>query len=156
MRGCHRGPVAETWSTVEQIAGKLAEFEAALGPQWERPLAWGLVHEDGAGRLVVDRAERGGQRHLPALAVMATVLGYGGGTSVTMIDAAALQRAIGMLAPAEACTAYEHVNLRTWRRVREEIGASGSAVVVFIEDVEKAGAETRGPHVDALLRSLAQ
>jgi hypothetical protein len=144
--------VAETWSTVEQITAKLAEFEAALGPHWERPLAWGVMHQDHDGRIVVDRAEVGTQRHLLAMVVLATVVGHGHGTTVTRIDAATLDRAIAMLAPAEACTAYEHPNLRTWRRLREEIGDSGSAVAVLTQSIEIA--ESQEPYTAALLREI--
>ena len=46
----------ETWSTPEELAVKLAEFEAVLGPRWERPETWGIMHDDAdEGRIVVDR-----------------------------------------------------------------------------------------------------
>jgi hypothetical protein len=146
--------MTEMWSTVEQIAAKLTEFESALGPRWERPFAWVVMHEDGDGRIVVDRAEAGEQRHLLAMAVLATVVGYGYGSSVTVtrIDAATLDRAIATLAPAEACTAYQHPNLRAWRQLREVIGEGGSAVVVFTQDIDIA--DPQDPHAAALLGEI--
>ena len=142
----------ETWSTPEQIAAKLAEYEAALAPHWERPLAWGILHQDAGGRIVVDRAEVGEQRHLLAMTVLATVAGDRRGTHVARIDAAQLDAAITMLAPAEACTAYEHPNLRTWRYLRGEIGESGTATAVFIRAIDIADPDD--PYVAALLGEI--
>lgn len=126
----------EIWSTPEQLAAKLAEFEAALAPHWDRPLAWGITHEDAEGRIVVDRAEAGDQRDLLAMAVLAIVTGDCCGTHVTRIDAALLDTAIDMLAPSQACAEYENSNLRAWRYLREEIGRDGTAVAVFTRAID--------------------
>ena len=142
----------ETWSTTEQIAAKLAEFEDALGPRWERPLAWGILHEDAEGRIVVDRAEAGDQRHMLAMTVLATITGDSRSTHVTRLDAAELDAAITMLAPAEACTAYEHPNLRTWRYLREEIGETGTAIAAFTRAIDIADPDD--PHLAALLGEI--
>lgn len=149
--------MTESWSTEDQIAAKLAEFEAALGPHWQRPAAWGILHADAEGRIVVDRAEAGEERHLLAMVVLATVVGdrHGTdmtGTGVTMIDADVLDRAIALLGPAEACTAYEHPNLRTWRYLREEIGEHGTAVAVFSRAIDIADPDDR--YLAALLDEI--
>jgi hypothetical protein len=145
--------VTETWSTPAQIAAKLAEFESALGPHWVRPMGWGVLHENADGRIVVDRAEAGEQRHLLALVVLATVTGYPGqGISVTRIGAAELDQAIAGLAPAEACLEYEHPNLRTWRYLREEIGDGGSAVAGFTRAIDIT--EPEDPYLAALLGEI--
>lgn len=144
--------MTETWSTPEQIAAKLAEFEAALASHWDRPAAWGVMHENAEGRIIVDRAEAGEQRHMLALVVLATVVGDCCGTYVARFDAAELDLAIAMLAPAEACTEYEHPNLRAWRYLREEIGESGTAVAVFTRalDIE----DPEDPYLAALLGEI--
>jgi hypothetical protein len=148
--------VNESWSTPAQIAAELAGLEAgleaALGAPWERPLAWGIMHEDGGGRIVVDRAEAGDQRHPLAMTVLAVVAGDRGGTHTARIDAALLEAAIAMLAPAEACTDYDHPNLRTWRYLREEIGESGTALAVFTRAIDIA--EPDDPYVAALLGAI--
>ena len=128
--------MTETWTTPEQLAGKLAEFEAALAAHWDRPVAWGVMHEEANGRIVVDRAEAGEQCDLLAMAVLAIVTGDCGGTYVTRIDAADLGTAIGTLAPAEACAEYELSNLRAWRYLREEIGEDGTAVAAFTRAID--------------------
>ena len=140
------------WSTPEQIAAKLAEFEAALASHWERPVAWGVMHENSEGRIVVDRAEAGEQIHGLALAVLATVTGDCCGSYVSRMDAAELDLAIAMLAPAEACTEYEHPNLRTWRYLREEIGEHGTAVAVFTRAIDIENPED--PYLAALLGEI--
>ena len=146
----------ETWSTPEQLATKRAEFEAeleaALATRWARPVAWGIMHEDAEGRIVVDRTEAGEQRDLLAIVVLAIATGDRCGTCVTRIDAAALDMAIAMLAPAEACAEYEQSNLRTWRYLREEIGESGTAVVVFTGAIDIADPED--PYLAALLGEI--
>lgn len=142
----------ETWSTPELLAAKRAEFEATLPTHWERPVAWGIMHEDAEGQIVVDRAEACDQRDLLAMVVLAIATGDCCGTYVTRIDAAALDMAITMLAPAEACAEYEQSNLRTWRYLREEIGEDGTAVVAFTRAIDIADPED--PYLAALLSEI--
>ena len=142
----------ETWRTPERLAAKLAEFEAALASHWERPLAWGIMHEDADGRIVVDRAEAGEQRDLLAMVVLSTATGDCCGTHVTRIDAAQLEMAIGMLASAEACAEYEPSNLRAWRYLLEEIGEDGTAVAAFTRAIDIADPDD--PHLAALLGEI--
>ena len=146
---CHHGPMNETWDTLEQLAAKLAEFEAALAMHWERPVAWGIMHEDAEGRIVVDRAEAGEQRDLLAMVALSMATGDCCGTYVTRIDAAELDMAIATLAPAEACAEYELSNLHAWRYLREEIGRDGTAVAVFTRAIDIADPED--PYLAALL-----
>jgi hypothetical protein len=137
----------EAWYTPEQIARKQAEFEAALGPAWKCPAAWGVLHESN-GKIVVDRANPAG-RHAMAAAVLATVLGHRGGTAVLPLNARDLDRAISMQAPAEACTAFEHPNLAAWRRLRAALKPGRGAVAVFAESTDIAG--SADPFLAALL-----
>ena len=142
----------ETWRTPEQLAAKLAEFEAALAVHWERPLAWGIMHEDADGRIVVDRAEAGDQRDLLAMVVLSIAAGDCCGTYVSRIDAAQLDMAIGMLAPAEACAEHEPSNLRAWRYLLEEIGEHRTAVAAFTRAIDVANPED--PHLAVLLGEI--
>jgi hypothetical protein len=141
--------VNETWSTPEELVANLAEFEASLARRWERPAAWGVMHENAEGRIVVDRAEAGEQRDLLAMAVLAAITGDCCGTHVARIDSTDLDMVIAALAPAEACTEYELSNLRTWRYLREEIGQNGTAVAVFTRAIDIT--DTEDPHLAALL-----
>ena len=149
---CHYCPVIETWSNPERLANKLAEFEAGLAAHWERPAAFGVMHEDADGQIVVYRAEAGEQRDLLAMVVLAIATGDCCGTYVTRIDAAQLDMAIDMLAPAEACGDYDLSNLRAWRYLREEIGEHGTAVAGFTRAIDITDPED--PHLAALLGEI--
>ena len=59
-----------------------------------------------------------------------------------------LDRAIALLAPAEACTDMPHPNIAAWREVRAELPADGYATAVFADDLT---APTSDPYVQALL-----
>lgn len=109
----------ERWETVEQIAGARRRFEAA-NPDYRPPSAHGLVV---GGEISVWNV---GEHLLPP-AVLCSVLGHDGSTAALEVSEEQLEAAIGALAPAEACTFYDHPNLAAWR------GARGSEVVaVFI------------------------
>jgi hypothetical protein len=145
--------MSETWTTPEQLAAKFAEYEAALAKHWERPVAWGVMHEDADGRIVVDRAEAGERLDLLAMIVLGMVTGDCCGTYVTRLDAAELDMAIAMLTPAEACAEYELSNLRTWRYLRELIDdEDGMVVAVFTRDIDVTDPED--PHLAALLGEI--
>jgi hypothetical protein len=148
--------MTETWSTPGRLVAMLAEFEAALGTGWERPAAWGIMHEDADAQILVDRAEAGVQRDLLAMTILAIATGNGGrtgpGAHVTRIDAAQLETAIDMLTPAAECAEYEPSNLRAWQYLRQEIGEDGAAVAVFAPAVDIADADD--PHLAALLGEI--
>ena len=95
-------------------------FEAALGPDWRRPVRFGVG-------LLLPGAEAAwypyvchGDHPLPA-AVLATVCGHAGAVaeaaSYELTDAE-LDEAISLLAPAGACPDFDHPNLAAWRTVR--------------------------------------
>ena len=144
--------MTETWSTPEQLAAAIAALEASLAAHWERPAAWGIMHEDADGRIVVDRAEAGEQRDGLAMLALAIATGDCCGTYVTEMDAAELDLAISVLAPAEACAEYELSNLRTLQYLREELGEDGSAVAVFVRATDIT--EPDDPYVAALLGEI--
>jgi hypothetical protein len=109
----------ERWVTVEQIAAARARLETE-NTGYRAPSAHGLIVD---GEVAVWNV---GNHLLPA-AVLCSVLGHDGTTAAVPVTPAQLDEAIESLAPAEACTFYDHPNLEAWR------GARGSSVVaVFI------------------------
>ena len=138
------------WTTTEEIAAARERMEDAIDG-YERPVAYALgltvAGDPGAVFPLVNR----GTNFLPAV-VLATVCGHVRGTATYVLDGQRLQEAIDLLAPAEACTAYDHPNLAAWRRVRAEVAERPDVqvVAVFLGDLQPS--PTDGPH-ERLLRS---
>lgn len=88
----------------------------------------GAVTPDGA-RFPVTNAD--GFHRLPAV-VLATVLGYRSGSHTIEVSRADLERAVEVLAPAEACTEFDHPNLWSWRDLLEL--EADAFVAVFLAD----------------------
>jgi hypothetical protein len=128
--------LGETWETVEKITAARERLIADL-PGWRLPAAYGIAVIDADGTVAFARANIG-VHPLPAV-VMATVLGHGTGSAAYLLDATALDQAIRLLTPAEACTAYEHPNLATWREVRKALDTGATAVAVFLADLDYTG-----------------
>jgi hypothetical protein len=126
--------VAEEWSTVEEIAAARERFEAAI-PGWVRPQAYALglapSTEPGAGEILFPKVNVD-EHYLPAV-VLATVCGHAHGTAAYRLSPEELDEAIALLAPAEACAAYDHPNLAGWRRIRQELVGGGQPVAVFLD-----------------------
>jgi|SRR5215207_3944108 len=125
--------MSERWTTTEEIAAARQRFEAAL-PGWRPPMAYGVGRLDG-GRIEFARVNVG-EHSLPAV-VLATVCGHRAGSASYRLDAAELGRAIELLAPAEACTAYEHPNLAAWRWLHAGLDEGDVAVAVFAADLDE-------------------
>jgi hypothetical protein len=139
-------PPGERWATTGEIAAAQRRFEAGL-PGWRPPAAYGVGRLGADGRAEFARIDLG-DHPLPGV-VLATVCGHPGGSASYRLDAAGLRRAIGLLAPAEACRAYEHPNLLAWRQLRRELRAGDTVLAVFAAD--RAG-PCADPHVRALRR----
>ena len=141
----------ERWTTAEEIAAARERMEAAIDG-YERPAAYalGLAGEDGAAAGDVFPLVNSGANFLPAV-VLATVCGHVRGTATYVLDDQRLQRAIGLLAPAEGCTDYEHPNLVAWRQVRAELANQPSAEVIAVFLGDLAPSPTDGPY-ERLLR----
>ncbi|GAA1673646.1 hypothetical protein GCM10009830_19950 [Glycomyces endophyticus] len=120
-----------TWETVEQITTARERLIAAL-PGWELPAAYGIATVAPDGTVAFARANIG-VHPLPAV-VLSTVLGHVAGSAAFLLDATSLAQAIRLLAPAEACTAYEHPNLATWRDVQKAVADGDTVVAVFLSD----------------------
>jgi hypothetical protein len=140
--------MTERWETPEQIAAARARFEAAI-PGWQHPRVFGV------GRLVdgrVDFARINTSVHrLPAV-VLATVCGHSGGSASYLLDVAAFDRAIALIAPAEADTSQEHPNLWAWRRFRTDLAEDDVVVAVFDADL---AAPCDDPHVLAMRAAVS-
>jgi hypothetical protein len=128
--------LGESWETVEKITLARERLITDI-PGWHLPAAYGVATVDGEGRVAFARANIG-VHPLPAV-VLATVLGHQTGSASYPLDSETLAQAVRLLAPAEACTAYEHPNLATWREVQQTVEAGGTAVAVFLADPDYAG-----------------
>ncbi|RRS01489.1 hypothetical protein [Glycomyces terrestris] len=128
--------LGSSWPTVDQITAARERLIARL-PGWHLPAAYGIATVAPDGAISFVRANVG-EHPLPAV-VMSTVLGHGGESAAYLLDATSLDQAIRLLAPAEACTAYEHPNLAAWREVRQAVAAGETAVAVFLRDLDYTG-----------------
>lgn len=146
---------AERWETPADITAARERLAAAI-PGWTHPLAYGVAFVPSVDAEIGPEHFPlvGGTAHrIPAVA-LATVLGHSGGTAVFELTRAQLESAVELLAPAEACTAYEHPNLRQWRDVilpAWERDPGARVVAVFIGE---AGNED--PAVAALRRAVGR
>lgn len=138
----------EQWHTIADLDAARDRFEAAI-PGWRRPAAFGIARLV-AGRPVFTRVAVG-DGHLPAV-VLATVCGHTGGSASYSLAPAALDRAIALLCPADACTELEHPNLRAWRTLRPQLSLGEHAIAVFADDLSEPAAD---PHVSAMLAYAA-
>ena len=88
--------------------------------------------------------------------MLATVCGHARGTATYVLDEERLQEAIDLLAPVEACTAYDHPNLAAWRRLRAEVADRPDAqvVAVFLGDLQPSPAD--GPGEQTLRNALGR
>ena len=120
----------ERWATPAEIAVARARFEAAI-PGWRTPEVYGIGRRVGD---VVEFARINTELHrLPAV-ILATVCGHTGGSASYLLGLDGLDRAIALLAPAEADTSQPHPNLWAWRRLRAELTGADEEVAVFDAD----------------------
>lgn len=109
--------MTDAWETTEKITAAREEFEGAIegyAPPAAYAVGVGTVGPSGAVLDTRYPVVNCGEHHLPA-AVVATVVGHVSGTATYPLTGEALVRAIGLLAPAEACPDYDHPNLAAWR-----------------------------------------
>ena len=135
--------MSEAWVTAEDLGRARASFAAGI-PGWRQPVVHGLVTTiDGVTRVQV---VSGLDHRLPAV-VLASVIGYTGGTATVEVTPEQLTEAASLLAPAEAALHCPHPNLWTWRRVLTERPERIQAV--FVGDL----ADPPSSEADRLLRS---
>jgi hypothetical protein len=137
----------EQWVTVEDIAAARQRFVDAI-PGYEFPVAYGVARIEGDHLTFGHVNEVGGTHLLPAV-VLATVCGYTAGNATYVLDVETFDRAIASLAPAEACAAYEHPNLWSWRALREGASDEDTFVAVFVSDLAAPPVD----HFDAEFRN---
>ena len=144
----------ERWTTTQEIAAARKRLEDAIDG-YERPAAYalGLTVPDQAGAGAAFPLVNQGTNFLPAV-VLATVCGHAHGTATYVLDEERLQEAIDLLAPTEACTAYDHPNLAAWRWLRAEVvdRPDAEVVAVFLGDLQPSAAD--GPYEQLLRNAL--
>src|ERR1700754_445484 len=91
----------------------------------------GRARGDGVEFAIVNVAKH----NLPAV-VLATAVGHRSGSGSYRLDAAAVARAVELLAPAEACTALKHPNLVAWRRLQASLAPGDVVVAAFAADLD--------------------
>lgn len=105
-------------------------FEAAI-PGWRPPAVYGVGRRVGDG---VEFARINTEQHrLPAV-ILATVCGHRQGSASYRLAPDDLDRAIRMLAPAEADTSHPHPNLWAWRDLRATLADADEVIAVFDAD----------------------
>ena len=145
----------EQWDTPEKI-GAAARWLADTMPGWVPPLAYGvvLVPEDSLGTAQVRfPVVNVGAHGLPAL-VMGAITGRRDQTATYEVEPEQLERAVEMLAPAEAARMYEHPNLDAWRTILEDVPYEPGARIfaVFISSLD---APASSPYDQALRQQIA-
>ena len=142
--------MTERWETVEAIAAAKRRFEAEI-PGWRDPVAYGVGVLDEHGSIEFVRVNAD-EHQLPAV-VLATICGHRGGSASYRLSRSDLARAVELLNPAEACTAYEHPNLWAWRELLPRLEDDQTVVAVYVDDWADPGDD---PHIAALRIALGR
>ena len=142
------------WSTPEGLRA-VRESLAATIPGWTDPAAYAVGIGAGADSREVGfpHVNADGAHLLPAV-VLAKVIGHEGGTATYDLTVDQLRTAAETLAPAEACTAYDHPNLWAWRDLLEQVHPESTLTLtaVFVRDLEDPAAS----EADAAMRDLIE
>lgn len=137
----------ERWAGVDEIARATARLEDGI-PGWRRPVAYGIGW-DVDGSFAFTRTSAAADP-LPAV-VLATVCGHVAGSGSYRLDAEALDRAIALLAPADACAYHDNPQLGTWRSMRGQLDDGQTVTAVFAGAYES---DADDPMVAALLADV--
>jgi hypothetical protein len=128
-------PTAERWVTAEEVLAARQRFVDAM-PGYESPVAYSVARcEAGGAWEFAHINDVGGTHALPA-AVLATVCGYRAGNAAISLTRHEFASAVRLLSPAEACTAFDHPNLWSWRPLLEQSPTEARFVAIFIGDLE--------------------
>ena len=123
------GPVAEAWSTTDDLVAARTRFAAAI-PGYVTPASYTVARRDGE-RLTFGHLNVDGTLHQLPSAVLATVCGHVAGAATYDLSAAQFDAAIELLTPAEAATHVEHPNLWSWRALRADATPTSTYVAYF-------------------------
>lgn len=142
--------------TPEKINAVMAAMAASM-PGWVPPAAYGvtLVPAEAIGTTSVRfPVVNVGVHGFPALA-LGEVTGRRSETATYEVSAGALARAVDIVAPAEAATMYQHPNLKSWRRLLEDLSITpgGRIFAVFIASLDDP---VSGPYDEALRKQMAE
>lgn len=125
--------MSERWETVDDIREARERFEAAI-PGWRAPAAFGLGEVDADGGVDFFRVNT--RDHLLPAVVLGTVCGSRGETGSHPMTRDDLAKAIDLLAPAEACDAFEHPNLWSWQARLPGLAPDARLAAVFLADLD--------------------
>ena len=138
----------ERWVTAEEVLAARQRLADAIDG-YEPPVAYSVARRDDDGYTWAHVNGIGGTHALPAV-VLATVCGYVAGNATKELTRAEFEDAIRLLSPAEACDAFDHPNLWSWRPLLESSAPDATFVAVFIGGLSQPSS---GEAEDAL-RSL--
>ncbi|MEU4218793.1 hypothetical protein [Actinoplanes sp. NPDC026623] len=127
--------MASAWQTLPEISSALERYESNLG--WQRPKLHGIGFAEGTNEIRFERVNQA--EDLLAAAVLATVTGWHGSTGSVRLGKSKLAKAVGRLAPAEACQEIDQPNLQIWRAMHGwswegKYVRGGNLVAVFDAD----------------------
>lgn len=122
--------------TADDVLAAKQQFIAAMDG-FELPVAYSVARCDCDGFTFAHVNEVGGTHDLPA-AVLATVCGYRTGNATIALTYQEFATAVDLLTPAEACQAFDHPNLWSWRRLLAASSSDAAFVVVCVADLAAA------------------
>ncbi len=137
------------WVTADEITAARDAFELAIDG-WRRPRAHGvgLVPSDAPSPRPEHFPLVNSREHMLPGVVVAHVVGHARGTAAYRLTRVGLERAVAMLAPAEACDVYPHPNLWTWRDTylpSLDSDPDATLVAVFLDDEDDEDDATTVP-----------
>jgi hypothetical protein len=146
---------ADPLDTPEKINAAMVAMTEAM-PGWVPPAAYGVALVAGgtpgiaSARFPVVNV---GVHGFPALA-LGEITGRRDETATYVLSADQLERAVAIVAPAEAATMYQHPNLRSWRNLLADMQGvpDGQIVAVFIASFDDP---VSSPHDQALREQIA-
>ena len=105
------------------------------------------------GAVQVEMVNKAGH-DFPAM-LLAALCDYRSGERAIEMSVDQVERAVKAMAPAEACSAYQHPNIAAWRRIASHVrGSPGSAAVAVFSPSDTPTGRNRV--VDAFARALAE
>ena len=126
--------IEEAWSTDDDLVAAFVRFANEIRG-FVLPAAYGLARVDGPQLVFAHVNGIGGTHWLPAV-VLASVCGHVSGTATYDLSRQDVDRAVQLLAPAEAATHVDHPNLWSWRTLVQESRDTSRFVAFFVDDID--------------------